>query len=63
LLRKSAKRFNQANDAVCSEWSLEIISSGICCPRDRQEFTRLVKIKLIALTYEDKASVHTITGY
>ena len=59
LLRKSAIRFNQAADAVCVEWSLAIASSGICSPCDRLEFNRLIKIKLIALTCEERAIVHT----
>jgi hypothetical protein len=59
MLRRSAERFNQAADAVCFEYAIAIRSSGICSPCDRSEFEKLVKIKMIALTCEERAIVHT----
>lgn len=59
LLRNSAIRFNRAADLVRLEYAIAIRSSGICSPCDRAEFTRLVKIKLTALTCEERAIVHT----
>lgn len=52
LLRNSAERFNQAEEAVCSEWSLAIGSSGICFPVDVSEFNHLVRDKIALLQME-----------
>ncbi len=52
LLRDSADRFIQAAPEVCSEWSKEVDSSGICCPIDVSEFNRLVKTKIALLQME-----------
>lgn len=59
LLRNRAFRFNEAADSVCFEWSLAIGSSGVCSPCDRNEFNRLVKIKMAATECESVTAVQT----
>jgi hypothetical protein len=61
LLRESVRRFNQASNLVCLEYSKAIGSSGICSPCDRVTVSNLVKT-MIAQGYEPRAIVHTITG-
>ena len=46
MLRDSAKRFNQAADLVCLEYSQAIAADGICSPSDRRIFKNLILAKL-----------------
>jgi|694.fasta_scaffold13897_8 hypothetical protein len=52
LLRKSAERFNAASEAVRNEY-------GISAKSDRNQFNRLVKIKMAANGSEPLTAVHT----
>lgn len=49
LLLECADRFNRAADLVCVEWSESEEASGICCPVDPSEFSRLVRAKIAVL--------------
>ncbi len=60
LLRNSVSRFNQAADLVCVEYAIAIRSSSPCCPSDRLEFNRLVKIKMAATDCESVTALHTV---
>jgi hypothetical protein len=53
LLLESAIRFNRAAESVRS--------SGICPFSDREEFNRLVKIKIAATDHESATAAHTIS--
>jgi hypothetical protein len=57
LLRDSAMRFIQAENAVVAYWSNFQRSRGSCCPVNKIEFEKMIKAELEVIKADKKIAV------